>query len=64
MNVRIPRDQILEIMERHNDCWDLREDPPAETVRHLAMTLATGPVEERAEAADLHALVDRIEAVA
>jgi hypothetical protein len=58
----IPRDQILEVMERYNDCWDLREDPPAVVVRHLAMTLATGAAEERAEAVDLHELVDRIEA--
>lgn len=62
MTTLIPRDQILEVMERHNDCWDLRADPPAQVVRDLAAELATGPAEAQAEAAALHDLVDRIEA--
>lgn len=62
MTVLIPRDQILEIMERHNDNWLLLEDPSAEVVRKVAADLSTGTFDDRREAGELGALVDRIEA--
>jgi hypothetical protein len=58
----IPRGQILEIMERHNDFWHLDRDPPAEAVRSVAADLRTGEFSDKREAQELDALVDRIEA--
>jgi hypothetical protein len=61
---RIPRAEANAICEKHGDFWGLTEDPPAEVVRHVADDYRTSDEYDPARvaiAADLDALVDRIE---
>jgi hypothetical protein len=61
--ILIPRTEIQEILERYNDWWRLDHDPSADVVRRVAADLRAGPEhKDHTEAAELDALVDRIEA--
>lgn len=74
MTVLIPRAEIDAIMERYGDSWSGRNDLPAQAVRDVAADYrryaddpsydGQSPEQFLAEAAELDALVDRIEAAA
>jgi hypothetical protein len=61
----IPRDRLTPILDRHNDVWNGTHDPEAWTVRGAAQLLRQSPEPDyRAEADELDALVDEVEAAA